>query len=633
MSDTRVVDQDGSVSKQAETVSPANIHGVVDRELDRLFPERNVQRVLLVAPPDADATMFNYATGKRGRYWNFPPYGLGAIATHLRREEISTSVLNLNHVVLKACQSSHSESDFEFKACWKSALSNVLSEFRPDLVGLTCMFTQTHTSLVEVCEEIKRLAPDVPTAVGGVHITNNLIDPKTSDRLRSDLVAADLMFVYEAELAFKTFIKVVNRKISVESLAQVWFNTDKDLCFTKRVTPDAEDLDVIPSHDLMDTAELSQYGTIGSFGMLKDRGARLTTVLSNRGCRARCTFCSVRNFNGAGVRTRSIQSVIDEMIYLRDEFGIDHIMWLDDDFLYDSERCLRLFDEMVRQKVGVTWDCTNGVIAASCTDQLIAAAAESGCIGLNIGMESGNPLMLRQMKKPGTVETFLEAADVLRKYEQINSRVFLMIGFPNESYRMMLDTVNVATEMNLDWHNVTILQPLPNTPIYETMVNEGLLPEVDFTDVRYNAGPYGKHRKVAEKSRDLLASDFRAAFSDVDLDAVPPKEQLDEIWAYMNFHLNFRRLFDETRPKKLQQKLRYVSSITDRIAPENAFAMYFRGYLEQKIQGYVPIKTIEMAKERLRTSPYWQERFDDFGLSLDHLATGVFPDSESERGE
>ena len=106
--------------------------------------------------------------------------------------------------------------------------------------------------------------------------------------------------------------------------------------------------------------------------------------------------------------------IIDELLILRDKFGVNHIMWLDDDFLKGTARTLKLFNEMVRQKVGMTWDCTNGVIANSCTDELMAAAAESGCIGLNIGMESGNRKILRDIKKPGSPEIFLRAAEVLR---------------------------------------------------------------------------------------------------------------------------------------------------------------------------------------------------------------------------
>ena len=597
-----------------------------EEELDKLFPFRSIKRVTLIAPPDADVSMFNYSTGKRGRYWNFAPYGLGTLAAHLRNIGITVQIVNLNNIVLKACRKSVSQDASEFDKVWKDALLAAFEAQSPDIIGLTCMFTQTHKSTVTVCNEIKRLKPDIPVAIGGVHITNSFVNEKTSGSLLTDLTKADLFFVYEAELALKRFIQIVNKEEPVEGLSQVYFNLpERHLYFPNRLIPSPNELNVIPSHDMMDTSELSLYGRIGSFSMLKEKGSRVTTALSNRGCRARCTFCSVRNFNGMSVRTRSVQSVIDELLMLRNEYGIDHVMWLDDDFLYDHKRTLLLFNEMIRQQVGVTWDCTNGVIAASCTEEIIAAAAESGCIGLNIGMESGSPNILRNIKKPGKVETFLKAAKILGKYEQINARVFLMIGFPSESYRMILDTINVSQKMNLDWYNVTILQPLPNTPIFDAMFKEGYLNTSDFEKIRYSAGPYGKHGKSAEKSRDLLSSDFKEAFSKFDLDSVPSQEHLDEIWAYMNFHLNFKRLFSENRPIKLKQLLKYVENITDLITPENAFAMYFLGYLQKKCLGRVEPYICENLELRLRSSHYWQARFNDFGLSADHLLNEDFP--------
>ena len=85
--------------------------------------------------------------------------------------------------------------------------------------------------------------------------------------------------------------------------------------------------------------------------------------------------------------------------------------------------------------------------------------------------EFRNRKILKEIRKPGTVENFIKAAEIFRKFPEINARVFLMIGFPNESYRQILDTINVSNEMSLDWHNVGILQPLPNTPIFNSMVD------------------------------------------------------------------------------------------------------------------------------------------------------------------
>ena len=107
--------------------------------------------------------------------------------------------------------------------------------------------------------------------------------------------------------------------------------------------------------------------------------------------------------------------------------------------------------------------------------------------------------MLKEICKPAQIEDFLHAASVLKKHERINSRVFLMIGFPNETYRMILDTFTLALQMDLDWYNITMLQPLPNTPIMESMMEQGLAEKQTADQIRYNCGAYGKKR---EKWRD-----------------------------------------------------------------------------------------------------------------------------------
>lgn len=601
-------------------------HRIAEKELTRLFPRRIIERVLFVVPPDADVAMFNYATAKRGRYWNYPPYGVGVIASHLRAIGIDVMILNLNNEILKACKSSKGEEYFDFDEVWSGKLAEELLDFKPDIAGVTCMFTQTHISMVRICNAVKRQNPMLPVALGGVHITNCLMNKDISRQIMDELDNVDLFFLYEAEIAFTQFVKVVNKELPSGELYQVYFNSSAEkLYFADKLIPGKEALNVIPAHDLMTPTELSEYGTIGGFYCLKDKGTRMTTVLANRGCRGSCAFCSVRSFNGLGVRHRSVQSIVDELVMLRNEYAIGHIMWLDDDFLHDHKRALRLFNEIVKQNIGITWDCTNGVIAISCTDEIISAAYESGCIGLTLGVESGSPKILKQVRKPGNVKIFKKAAEVLRKYEQINSRVFLMIGFPEETYRDILDTIALALEMDLDWYNVTILQPLPNTPIFNVMVDQGLADKINFSDIRYNSGPFGKHRKMAEQNKDLLSSDFKDVFRNVDLDTMPTAEHLDIIWAYMNYHLNFKRLFKEQRSMKLMQQYKYVRNIAELVAPENAFAVYFSGYLEKKLFGEINQEVIQKMEEQLCSSKYWMRRFDDFGLSVEHMKTGIFP--------
>lgn len=598
---------------------------LIKTELTRTFPRRVIERVLFIAPPDGDANNFSYTTCKLGRYPNFPPYGLGVIASRLRKNGIAVDILNLNNAVLRTCRLSKSEQDFNFTAVVVEEITRRLKDFKPDLIGLTCMFSQTHRSTVETCQLIKRIAPEIPIALGGVHITNSLMDQKTREIFLKDFPIVNFFFMYESDLTFTRFIQVVNGEAPLTELAQLVFNGEElKRHFTNRHPPEGEDLDVIPAHDLITAPDLAENGKIGSFHALPSPGARFSTVLSNRGCRAQCTFCSVRNFNGMGVRGRSVQSVIDELVKLRQEYGVNHIMWLDDDFLYDHKRALQLFNEMVRQDVGITWDCTNGVIAYSCTEELIAGAEESGCLGLHIGMESGNPTILKEIKKPGTVDIFLKAATVLRRHEKINSRVFLMLGFPHETFRMVKDTFDVAREMDLDWYMITPLQPLPNTPIFGQMAMEGLIGAVTFDEIRFKLGAHGNQRKATEKKVNIFATDFEHAFEEANMDAIPKKEDINRIWAYMNYHLNFERLFREKRPAKYLQMYKYFGYVSDVVAPDDAFAQYFRGYLHWKAFGRAEEGRVERLKGILAENPHWQERFDEFHLSLDNLLTGNF---------
>jgi hypothetical protein len=60
------------------------------------------------------------------------------------------------------------------------------------------------------------------------------------------------------------------------------------------------------------------------------------------------------------------------------------------------------------------------------------------------------------------------------------------------------------------------------------------------------------------------------------------------------------------------------------IAPENGFALYFLGYLQNKLNGHIAPRLLERLGTRLETSDYWADRFSTFELSLDDLVQKEF---------
>jgi radical SAM superfamily enzyme YgiQ (UPF0313 family) len=589
--------------------------------LDARFPRKAVARVLLVNPPDGDAKLFRVETARRRRYHNYPPYGLGVLAAQLARAGVESRVLNLNHEVLVAACEADAPEGFDFDAAWQGRLDRAIAEFQPDLVGVTCMFTMTHPALKQVVARAS--ASGVPVAIGGVHVSNDV------ERVLDDVPEAGFAFLWEGDLALPAFCRVVAGEAPVDTLGQVIVREGAERHrYLDECRPTAEEMDVLPAFDKFDVEPLARYGIVGIFHAFLPPGTPAATSLSNRGCRARCTFCSVPNFNGRVVRQRAVESVLDELEALRDA-GVRHIVWLDDDLLKDHRRAMSLFEGMARRRIGLTWDATNGLIAASINDEIVGAMEASGCVAVNIGMESGNPTTLKEIRKPGTVENFLSAAAVLRRHPRIHARVLLMIGFPGETLRRIEDTLNVALQMDLDWYAVTPLQPLPNTPIYDAMVEQGLIAPVGGL-LTFMSGGYGKQDKLDESGGASMAG-FRHAFTAIPPGAVPTPDQIHDIWFYMNYHLNYHRLFHEARPLKIEQMLRHFATLSEKLSPDHPLALYFTGYLQQKRGGRVEPGVVGRLQAQLERSAYWRTRFEAFGMSAADLETGVYPNERVPR--
>ena len=262
------------------------------KSIAKNFGTNKIKKVLFIQPPDTDAKTFNYAAGKRGRLYNYPPYGLGILATQLRAINIEVDILNLNFEILKGCQQSNSQKDFLFDEIWKKKTEEKLKEFKPDFIGLTSMFSQSHDILVELSNKINKIDKDVLLGAGGVHITNSVSEKKTFDKFVNELKNLNYFFLYEADLSFINFIKAYNEKKNFDQIGQliIRYEKDKFFKFVNRLHPTSELLNTVPALDLLQTSELTKWGKIGSFFSLIDKDKKMTTILSNRGCRAQCTF-------------------------------------------------------------------------------------------------------------------------------------------------------------------------------------------------------------------------------------------------------------------------------------------------------------------------------------------------------
>lgn len=599
--------------------------------IKKVFPKKfNLKKILLVAPPETESSMFDYNIAKRGRANNYPPYGLAVVATNLRRKGYIVDIINLNHEVLQKVFDT-SEDEFDFTKAWNDAVKNKIRAFQPDLIGVGCLFSVSDKVFKEVCDFIKKYFQNIPLMIGGVHVSHDVYG------VLGRMDSPDFAILFEADIALPLFLDIIKGKNKIEEIGQFAFKNKKSeiFVFEKRLIPDTEIMDLRPAFDLIDISNHSKYGTLGSWhGSLKEDKI-ISTVQSNRGCRAACTFCNVRTYHGKTVRHKSIGAVVDELLELQNDYGVNHIVWLDDDLLKDEKRTIALFNLMVKKNIQMTWDATNGVIAHSLKKfEVVEAAYKSGCVGMHIGIESGNPEILRRIKKPGTVDTFLAAAEILKKFPEINVRGLLMLGFPNETLSQLFDTIELGENLNFDWYNLSILQPWKGTPIYDEMEESGHLGNEegslkDDETAPYQTGNIGRQRnletgKILSDLKDEQLHGFLNRIKIKNMNEVPTKLQLDELWFYMNVRLNFGKLLKEKRKPKIIQQYNFTNYICNKTAPDNALGIYFFALMSYKLKGVISSSLIRRLDNSLKNE-YWKSRFELFGLNLDQLVSKNFP--------
>jgi tRNA A37 methylthiotransferase MiaB len=417
---------------------------------------------------------------------------------------------------------------------WHELLHDTLESCDAPYVGISYLFGATKQPFLQVAQWLREHYPEVPILAGGGQATYDF-----QELLRDN--ACDIVFRREAERQFHAFMQHCTGQ---ESAAIPWGSAFRYQGGVYELgEPQGEvpiEWDIRPYYNLIRIEHYHEVGSLAAFSHYNGNNKRFATVLSNRGCRARCTFCTVHNFHGVGVRGRAVEDVIDEVKYLVRDKGIRQIDWLDDDLLWDAPRAVALFQGLAREVPELEWICNNGLIAAAITDELMYWMVQSGMKAFKIGVESGNDAVLRAIKKPMTKHQLQQRRVLFEQYPEVFVSANFILGFPYETFGQMLDTYAFANELQWDWSSFYIYQPLKGTAMFSVFQALGddrcTLEHYGQTRISARAagcGEFGYH--FTESHADIRTG--RDIFT-LPHDTVPSQEQCKEIWFTFNLVTN-----------------------------------------------------------------------------------------------
>ncbi|MDT8445845.1 MAG: radical SAM protein [bacterium] len=394
--------------------------------------------------------------------------GLGYLASYLR-EYLDPSIDLTLGILDCAIEGLGVRLDDEERQCSRYGLSEEdilarLEAFKPDIVGITSMWTAYATDAHDVARLIKDNMPDTKVIVGGTHAS---IQPRMT--ILDDNI--DVVAIGEGEV---TFLELVTKMARGEDYSEVLGTALKlpngEIKENAR-RPLIEDLDTIPfpARDLMN---MKKY-----FEVLKSpylMRTPMTSVFSSRGCPYKCNFCSIHSVWERKWRKRSPKNVADELEHLIKDYGVREVSFLDDNLSVNRKRLHGICDEIIERKLDFKWSTPNGTAYWTLDKDVLKKMKQAGCYRLTFGVESGCPETRSYMQKNVSLkkaETMCKEANRLGMWT-ISTYI---IGFPYETKEQILQSLEFAITSGTDWASFYLLMPFIGTGVYEDFKKEGLL--------------------------------------------------------------------------------------------------------------------------------------------------------------
>lgn len=402
-------------------------------------------RIVLVYPPITMMERYSSDIGNSGG--RQIPLGIFYIASYLRQFNHSVHII-----------------DAEAGQYTEKQVVDQINDFNAQIVGISSTTVAFHRAC-ELANQIKKCLPKLPIILGGSHITASVKDAMQAPDF-------DFGVVGEGEVTIQCLIKALENNEDLSSIDGIAYRTD-DRVYVTAPRKYISDLDSLPfpAYDLL--ADFHLY-TPPPCNYKKNPVAN---IITSRGCPNLCTFCD-RSVFGRKLRQRSADNIAKEIEYLYHQHGVREIAFVDDTFTINTDRIISLFDILDRKKISFPWTCMSRINTVDF--EFLKFIKSKGCWHISFGIESGDPTILKNIKK---VISLKKAREVIQWCQQLGilSKGFFIIGNPGETLKTINQTIRTALDLPLDDVVVTLNTPLPGTDQYVDAMAAGKLVTMDWT--------------------------------------------------------------------------------------------------------------------------------------------------------
>lgn len=356
--------------------------------------------------------------------------------------------------------------DAQFYDLTPEQFKDEIRNYRPDYIGISLMASEYHDILDITANAVKEVDSNIIVIAGGVHVTINYKYIMKNKNI-------DYCVRGEGEYPLRGLMEYFTSGSDMP-LEGLIYRNDGDLVVQRQAF--VEDMAKLPwpDYELIDfNAYLNKTARFGPTRSPEFPGVRMSPT---RGCPFGCSFCQTGPISGKKVRARDPEGVVNELVFLKEKYGIKSIVFDNDNILMGSNNFAReFFALMIKRKLNLKWICP-GVALFLLDDELLDLMRDSGCIGVNVAIESGNERVLRDIvNKP-----IKDLSKVPAIINNIKSRGMFclanfIIGFPQETWDEIRETISFAEHCGADYVKIFFAVPLYGTKLYKMAVESGAI--------------------------------------------------------------------------------------------------------------------------------------------------------------
>jgi len=379
------------------------------------------------------------------------PWGLGYICSAMLNEGYDIEIIDI------------------YAYQWnKNEVLGLLGKKSFDYVCITAMATQ-YSYIKWIAAELRKVNSDCVIIIGGPLSSY-------SHRIVLSKTEVDICVIGPGEETIIDILSAKNNRGNLKSIPGIAIKDNENIYLTpKRIVPKNFDSILNPPFELfrMDVYRKNKmYIFNKSMSLYTEKKPPNTmAMITGSGCPFRCNFCtpSYRSH-----RVRSIESLIKDIDFFIKEYDIGGINFVDELLFLKKERINNMAYELGKRDI--IW---NGQARIDTIDvDQLRFYKENGLTSIGYGVESGSEFLLDKMNKKIKLE---KIEMVLRKTIEagLHLKVYLIYGYPGENYETVNETIDLFNRINHPGRRFSIFTPLPGSPVYDSVIDQGYIPDED----------------------------------------------------------------------------------------------------------------------------------------------------------